>query len=93
MQFSSGGVFSDLSNDANYSGVTTDELTVTDNAAGFDGYRYRVRVSGTCNPPVNSAEAMLNVNENPQITVDPSGSEMCEGGITSFISGASGPSR
>ena len=89
-QYSSTGVYQNLVNNDAYSGVNTAELTVTDDGAIYNGYSYRVRVSGTCNPPVNSEEVHLNVNANPVISGDPSGSEICEGGNTSFISGATG---
>lgn len=89
-QYSTGGAFSNLTENSSYSGTKTNVLSVTDIGATFNGYRFKVKVSGSCNPPVNSSEALLIVNKNPVINPNPSNSEICEGANTAFISGATG---
>ncbi len=56
----------------------------------FNGYRYRIRVAGSCVPPVVSDAAVLSVNPNPLITANPSNAEICEGSSISLIGGAVG---
>jgi PKD repeat protein len=90
-QVSTGGSFSNIINDTTYSGVNTASLTIKDAEAVYNGYKYRLRVSGSCVPPANSSEAILMVDANPIITAHPSAATICEDGNVSFISGAIGP--
>ncbi|MCB8999297.1 MAG: hypothetical protein H6540_04410 [Bacteroidales bacterium] len=78
-------------NDATYSGTATASMTISNAVFTFNGYKYRVRVSGTCVPPANSAEAVLSVNALPAITSQPAAATICEDGSVSFISRRVGP--
>ncbi len=53
--------------------------------SSYNGYRYRVIVSGTCNPPVTSAQALLVVDERPEIITQPVDKAVCEDGDTYFV--------
>ena len=56
-----GGGFSNLTNTALYSGVTTTTLTITNATLGMNGYIYRLVATGACSPPANSNGATLTV--------------------------------
>ncbi|WP_212003795.1 MBG domain-containing protein [Chitinophaga sp. HK235] len=63
-QVNTGSGFTDVQDDANYSGATTAVLTLTGIPAGFDGYNYRCVVnSKTGCPAINTNEVMLSVNK------------------------------
>jgi PKD repeat protein len=89
-QVSSGGGFTALTNVAPYSGTSSANLLITGATTDMDGFKYRVRVSGACVPPVNSAEVILVVNPNPFITSNPSAVTICADENVSFFSGADG---
>ena len=52
-----------------YTGQTTATLSINSVMATMNGYKYRVVVSGTCPPAVNSNEVILAVNQRPAISV------------------------
>lgn len=85
-QINNGGVWTNLINDATYSGVTTDELTITNPDTDLSGTEYRVVVTGTngCNSPINSDFATLTVNEQLEIETQPSDMTACIGSDASF---------
>ena len=58
---SDGTTFSDLSNDATYSGVTSAGLAVTNTDASLDDYQYQVVVSVTGGASVTSNAAVMSV--------------------------------
>ncbi|MGN6421251.1 MAG: T9SS type A sorting domain-containing protein [Pseudobacter sp.] len=58
-----GGSFSDLSNTAPYSGVTTTTLTITGATAGMNGYQYKCIASGSASPDATSNAGTLTVNQ------------------------------
>lgn len=89
-----GTTWTNLSNGAPYSGVTTGTLTVSPTTSFMNGYRYRMVVSGTCAPTATSAAAILTVNSLPVISFTPA-SPLC-GGIagvsgTQITAGSSAP--
>ena len=89
-----GTTWTNLSNGAPYSGVTTGTLTVSPTTSFMNGYRYRMIVSGTCAPTATSAAAILTVNGLPVISFTPA-SPLC-GGIagvsgTQITAGSSAP--
>ncbi|MFD1628881.1 Ig-like domain-containing protein [Pseudopedobacter beijingensis] len=84
-----GSSFSNLSNAAFYSNVTTATLTITGATAGMNGYQYKCVVTGTATPNATSNSATLTVNAAPAITAQPSGSSICAGTNTSFTVTAS----
>jgi hypothetical protein len=85
-----GGTWTNLSNAAPYSGVTTATLTINPTTAAMTGYGYRCVVSGTCTPAANSGCAVLTVNTPIAISSQPAASTICAGAQTSFTVGASG---
>jgi hypothetical protein len=83
-----GGTYTNLTNTAPYSGVTTATLTVNPIASAMNGYRYRCVLSGTCTPSVNSNFATLNVVNPVSITVQPTNKTVCATLNTSFTATA-----
>lgn len=67
-QVNTGSGFTDIINDALYSGATTSTLTITGATAGLNTYTYRVVIGGNCSASVNSATATLTINTAPAIT-------------------------
>jgi subtilisin-like proprotein convertase family protein len=86
-----GGSYTNLSNTAPYSGVTTNTLLITNVPASFNNNRYRLVVSGTCPPNAISAAAILTVNPLPAIVVTPA-SPVCGGlpGVSGTLLTATG---
>jgi gliding motility-associated-like protein len=74
-----GTSFVDLVNNVYYAGATTNKLTVSNIALRMNGIRYRVKVSGTCNPSVISDAALLTVI-NPLASFSVNTSEQCIAG-------------
>ena len=85
-----GGVtFTNLSNGAPYSTVTTNTLNITAAPVSLNTYQYRCVISGSCSP-LNSAAAVLTVNASPTVVTPPSSTAICAGNTVSFTVGASG---
>jgi gliding motility-associated-like protein len=78
-----GTSFVDLVNNLYYAGATTNKLSVSNIALRMNGLRYRVRVSGTCNPFVTSDAATLTVI-NPLASFKVNTTEQCISG-NSFV--------
>ncbi len=87
-QFSPDGIvpFTDVVNNANYSGVTTIKLSVN-TASSFGAGRYRCRINGDLAPQVISNDAGLLINASPSSPTT-TGSSTCSSG--SLILTASG---
>ncbi|MFZ9386724.1 MAG: reprolysin-like metallopeptidase [Chitinophagaceae bacterium] len=65
--------WSNLSNNATYSGVNTATLTLASVPVSMNTYQYRCQVSNaTCSSPVNSASATLTVRQLPSVTLSAS---------------------
>ncbi|MEN0008634.1 MBG domain-containing protein [Flavobacterium nitrogenifigens] len=88
-QIDQGSGFGPISNNAQFSGVTTSTLTITGATAELGGYAYRVVVTGGCFPLATSANVNLTIDSPPSITAQPSSSTICQGGNTSFTATAS----
>jgi subtilisin-like proprotein convertase family protein len=73
-----GTTWTNLTNTAPYSGVTTAILTINPTGGIMNGYRYRAVLSGICPPSATSAGAILTVNELPAIAFTPA-SPVCGG--------------
>ena len=88
-----GGSWSDLSNNATYSGVTSSTLNITNALLTYNGYKYRCRLTGTCAPVVYSNVVILTVID--PITASLPTESFCPGSInvpvtlTNFTSVAS----
>ena len=86
-----GANFSNLSNAAPYSNVTTQTMNITAATAGLNGYQYRCVVNSSCSP-LNSNAAVLTVNSPPGISSHPSNTAVCAGNAASFSVTATGGS-
>jgi hypothetical protein len=75
-----GNSWIDLVNNANYSGVTSASLSITNALLSFNNYKYRCRLTGICTPIVYTNEVTLTVI-NPVTTTLPTAS-YCPGIIT-----------
>jgi hypothetical protein len=85
-----GGVtFTNLTNGAPYSSVTTSSLNVTGAPVSLNSYQYRCVVGGACTP-VNSSAVALTVNASPTIVTAPASTSICAGNPVSFTVAASG---
>ena len=60
-QVNTGSGFTDLTNTAPYSGVTTNTLAITNAAMSMNNYSYRCIITGVCTPPAISRAAILTV--------------------------------
>ena len=70
-QVDAGSGFVNIANAPPYTGATTNTLTITGAPASFNGFIYRVVVSGTCPPAMNSTTVTLVVNPLPTVSVTP----------------------
>jgi PKD domain/Ig-like domain CHU_C associated/PKD-like domain/SprB repeat/CHU_C Type IX secretion signal domain len=77
--------------EAEYSGADSDSLTLLSAQLGQSGYRYMVVVSGVCPSAATSDVAIMMVEPNPVITVQPESDAVCENGAVLFTAGSSGP--
>lgn len=79
-----GGSWTNLTNTAPYSGVTTGTLAITAAPASINTYQYRCVLSGTCPPAVNSGVATITVINPVSITTQPANATVCATLNTSF---------
>src|SRR5690606_16818095 len=71
-------------NGINIGGATSSSYIIATAASG-DAATYTVEVTGTCNPGVTSDGAVLIIQEQPEITVQPIASQtICEGDPVTF---------
>jgi hypothetical protein len=84
-----GGSYSNLTNVAPYSNVTTATINVTAAPAGLDGNLYRCVISSSCTP-INSNAGLLTVNSGPAVTGQPANSAVCAGNAATFTVAATG---
>jgi hypothetical protein len=83
-QVDQGSGFTNLSNGAPYSGVTTAMLSITAGTGSLNNYYYRCIVSNGCAPDDTSSAALLKVNTAHSIVMDPADLTICEGAGASF---------
>jgi hypothetical protein len=81
-QVNTGSGYSNLSNSAPYTGVTTNSIQITAATNGLNGYQYRCIVNGTCTPSATSNGASLTVNPVPSVTVN--SATICVGQTTTL---------
>ncbi|MGB7219150.1 MAG: immunoglobulin domain-containing protein [Vicinamibacterales bacterium] len=84
-----GTSWTNLTNTATYSGVTTTTLTVTNVTAGLSGAQYRAVATNSAGTATSTA-ATLTVNTAPAITTQPTNQTVAAGSNTSFTVAASG---
>jgi hypothetical protein len=86
-----GGTFTDISNDALYSGTTTNTLTITAPLAIMNGYAYRVIINRPCGTSTTSdGTSVLTVYTTPVISADPANQVKCPNESVSFTAAANG---
>lgn len=92
-QVNSGNGFLDLVNDATYSGVTTNTLTITNATRSLNGYSYKLIVKSNCLPHLDSNTVVLTVPEiNATIaSVNISCFGLANGSATVIVSGDTAP--
>jgi hypothetical protein len=89
-QVNSGSGFTNISNDATYSGATTDQLTIVNASVSLSGNQYRCVVSGVCAPAATSAAATLTVHAPAVVSSSPASQQVCSGSSVTFsVSGTS----
>jgi len=71
-------IFTDITDDVNYGGITIRHLTVLAPAYVMNGNKYRLKVNG-CVTDVVSDAATLTVNQLPLITTSPQSQTVCPG--------------
>ncbi len=79
-----------LANAGTITGVTTATLAISSVALADAATDYNVVITGTCTPPVVSADAALVVNTAPTINANPTTQTVCEGSSVSFTVSAAG---
>lgn len=85
------GTFTNLTNGPAFTGVNTSTLTFTGlSAAIYHGYTVRCVVSGTCAPPITSANSVFNFFTAPSLMSHPANAEICAGANTTFNTTANG---
>jgi len=84
-----GGAFTNLTNSAPYSGVTTTTLTITAATAGLSGNQYRAVATNSAGSATSTA-ATLTVNVAPAVTTQPANQSVTTGQNASFTVAASG---
>ncbi|MFY0675210.1 MAG: PKD domain-containing protein [Bacteroidia bacterium] len=72
-----GSGYSNLSNGGVYSGVSSNSLSISSITTGFNSYKYRVVISGTCTPSITSNEATVTVISQVAISANPSTQNVC----------------
>lgn len=85
-----GGTFTNLSNNATYSGVTTPTLTISGATTGLNNFRYRAVATNSISS-ANSGFAVLTVGDvAPSFTLDPANLSAPAGSQAVFTAAASG---
>ncbi|OJW80941.1 MAG: hypothetical protein BGO69_19860 [Bacteroidetes bacterium 46-16] len=89
-QVNTGTGFTNITNNATYSGATTATLHLTAVDSAMNGYQYRAYVTGTCYPGDTSGIALLTVNTAPALGNQLVNAIVCEGTDASFSISAVG---
>jgi PKD repeat protein len=90
-QVNKGTGFTNVVDDANFSGSNLTTLTITNTTAAFNNYIFRIIVTGTCGVPVYSNFAVLRINIPPTVTLNPANKAACDGtGPVVFTANGSG---
>lgn len=80
------GTFEDITNNANYTGATTDSLTVINAPFSWNGYKYRCRITSVapCLDVVTTREAVLTVNPTPVVTLTAEKTSLLPGNVSTL---------
>ena len=87
---SNGGVWTNLTDAAPYSGTATGTLTITGATAAMSGYQYRCLASNSVQSNSASLAATLMIGTSPTLTTQPTAQTVTAGSNTSFTVAASG---
>jgi len=88
-----GTTFTDITNNANYTGVTTKTLSISNVSLAMNNYQYRVVINGTCTAANTASNAAtLTVNTAASITTNPVDANRCVGTSITFTGAATGTS-
>ena len=90
MSIDGGATWSNMTNGAPYSGVTTNNMTISGIAITMGGYQFRCVVSTQCSPSATTVAAILNVLTLPAIATGPTDRTVCPGAQTTFTTAATG---
>lgn len=85
-----GGTYTNLTNVAPFSGVTTSSLSIFNGTLSLNNTFYRCVVTGTCAPAVNSNPAQLFINMVPVVNNSPVNTIVCEAANTNMTVSATG---
>ncbi len=88
-QVNDGSGFSDVTEDALYSGATTKTLSLTAANSDLSGYLYKCLI-GNCSSPTESASALLTINNLPGFVLNTVDTQVCDGGNATFSIEATG---
>lgn len=91
-QVNSGSGWSNATNGAIYTGVTTNTITFANPTLAMNGNMYRCVVTNECGTSQTSNSATLTVNTSPTVSVQPGNQTICPGGTAVFSTTASGSS-
>lgn len=91
-QVNSGSGWSNATNGATYTGVTTNTITFANPTLAMNGNMYRCVVTNECGTSQTSNSATLTVNTSPTVSVQPGNQTICPGGTAVFSTTASGSS-
>jgi hypothetical protein len=88
-----GGIWINLTNTGNYSGVTTSTLVINNASMTMNNYQYRVIINGTCTPANTASNAaVLTINTPAAFTTSPVIQTVCVGLPATYTVAASGSS-
>ena len=89
-QVNTGTGFTDLSNNAVYSGTASAMLSLTQTPATYNNYQYRCAITSACGTKLYTNPAILTVTPEVAVTALPASADMCSDGYGKVIIGHSG---
>lgn len=90
VSYSNGTLWTNVVNNGTFSGVTTNQLLVSNAATSLNNSMYRCNITGACAPVATTAAAKLTVNTAINISGQPVNRDICEGNYTFFHIGTTG---
>ncbi|MFZ5941413.1 MAG: PKD-like domain-containing protein [Bacteroidota bacterium] len=84
ISYNNGTSWLNLGDTAVYSGTHTDSLIISNASSRFDGYWYRVNITGDCGGSIYSDHGILTILERPEILTQPASVAVCEGDPSGF---------
>jgi len=86
-QYNDGSGWTDVTNDNNYSGASTNNLSLFGVPPNFNGYQYRCVISNTCGFLLQSSPSSLTVTpptSTPNVSISSSANPVCAGTMVTF---------